>query len=59
MDAPKLTPSMRIAISDLKLDRLVVVYPGTKRYAPAADVEVVPLAELVGATPVRRKRSRQ
>jgi predicted AAA+ superfamily ATPase len=56
MDAPKLTPSMRIAISDLKLDRLVVVYPGTKRYAPAADVEVVPLAELVGATPKQRRK---
>jgi predicted AAA+ superfamily ATPase len=56
MDAPKLTPSMRVAISDLKLDRLAVVYPGTTRYALAADVEVVPLAELVGATPVQRPR---
>jgi predicted AAA+ superfamily ATPase len=54
-DAPKLTPSMRIALSDLKLDRLVVVYPGTTRYVLAADVEVVPLAELVGATPVQRR----
>jgi hypothetical protein len=56
MDAPKLTTSMRIAMSDLKLDRLVVVYPGTKRYALAADVEVVPLAELVGATPGQERK---
>lgn len=48
MDAPKLTPSMRVAMSDLKLDRLVVVYPGTTRYALASDVRVVPLTELVG-----------
>jgi uncharacterized protein len=50
MDAPKLTPSMRVAMSDLKLDRLVVVYPGTTHYALAANVRVVPLAELVGGT---------
>ena len=28
MDAPVLTPSMRIALTDLKLDELRVVYPG-------------------------------
>jgi hypothetical protein len=48
-DAPTLTPSMRIALADLKLDRLVVVYPGERRYPLADGVEVVPLAELVGA----------
>jgi hypothetical protein len=48
MDAPKLMPSMRIAMSDLKLDRLVVAYPGTTHYTLAANVRVVPLAELVG-----------
>jgi hypothetical protein len=50
MDAPVLTPSMRIALTDLKLDELRVVYPGDKRYALARNVEVVPLAELVNAT---------
>jgi predicted AAA+ superfamily ATPase len=49
-DAPVLTPSMRIALADLKLDELRVVYPGEKRYSLAKKVEVVPLAELVGAT---------
>jgi predicted AAA+ superfamily ATPase len=50
MDAPVLTPSMRIALQDLKLDELRVVYPGEKRYALARNVEVVPLTELVNAT---------
>jgi len=48
-DAPTLTPSMRIALSDLKLDELRVVYPGTQRYSLAKKVEVVPLAELAKA----------
>ena len=50
-DAPTLTPSMRIALADLKLDQLIVVYPGERRYALAGQVEVVPLAELVKAKP--------
>ncbi|HEX9048397.1 MAG TPA: ATP-binding protein [Verrucomicrobiae bacterium] len=48
-DAPTLTPSMRIALADLKLDELRVVYPGTKRYPLTEKIEVVPLAELVNA----------
>ena len=48
-DAPTLTPSMRIAVADLKLDELLVVYPGDKRYRLASNVEVVPLAQLVNA----------
>lgn len=46
-DAPGLTPSMRVALSDLKLDKLYVVYPGDKRYSLTSQVEVVPLAALV------------
>jgi predicted AAA+ superfamily ATPase len=49
-DAPTLTPSMRIALADLKLDELRVVYPGERRYALAPKVEVVPLAGWVGAS---------
>jgi predicted AAA+ superfamily ATPase len=48
-DAPTLTPSMRIALADLRLDTLLVAYPGTKRYTLADQVEVVPLADLVHA----------
>lgn len=45
-DAPRITPSMRIAMDDLRLDRLVVVYPGQIRYALAPRVHVCPAAAL-------------
>ena len=45
-DAPRLTPSMRTALEDLRLDRLAVIYPGERRYALAEQVEVVPLMDL-------------
>jgi len=48
-DAPTLTPSMRIALADLKLDHLYVLYPGDKTYSLAKNVEVIPLARFVGA----------
>jgi predicted AAA+ superfamily ATPase len=48
-DAPVLTTSMRIALSDLQLDRLYVLYPGEKGYSLGKKVEVVPLAKFVGA----------
>ncbi len=48
-DAPTLTSSMRIAMDNLKLDELLVVYPGEKRYPLVKGVEVVPLAEMVNA----------
>lgn len=41
-DAPTLTPSMRIAMTDLKLDALFVLYPGPKRYSLADRIEVLP-----------------
>jgi predicted AAA+ superfamily ATPase len=46
-DAPRLTPSMRIALSDLRLQRLTVLYPGDRRYELDPRVAVVPLSELV------------
>ena len=49
-DAPTLTQSMQIALSDLKLDHLLVVYPGEHRYAISEEVEAIPLAQLVGAS---------
>jgi len=48
-DAPTLTPSMRIALADLKLDRLYVLYPGNKAYTLGKKVEVVPLEQFVKA----------
>ena len=50
-DAPRLTPSIRIALDDLRLQRVAVIYPGSKRFALADRVEAVPLDEL--ATPGR------
>lgn len=46
MDAPKITPSMQIAMTDLKLDRIAVIYPGLKRYPLTDKIEAVPLQEL-------------
>lgn len=44
VDAPRLTPSMRTALKDLELDRLIVVYPGEKAYPLSEKVEAVPLS---------------
>jgi predicted AAA+ superfamily ATPase len=46
-DAPKMSPSMVSALEDLELHRLVVVYPGSVRYALRPDVEVMSLAQCV------------
>ena len=45
-DAPKLTPSIRTTLEDLRLDRLIVIYPGNKAYSLAAKVDVVPAARI-------------
>jgi hypothetical protein len=37
---------MRIALTDLRLDHLTVLYPGTKPYSLADRVSVMPLATL-------------
>jgi predicted AAA+ superfamily ATPase len=46
VDAPSLTASMRIVMDDLKLDRLLVIYPGSRRYSLATNVEVLPAADV-------------
>ena len=46
MDAPRLTPSMRSALTDLALDHLIVLYPGERPYPLAERVTVLPLAYL-------------
>ena len=45
-DAPRLTPSIRIALEDLGLDRVAIVYPGARRYSLSEAVAAVPLATL-------------
>jgi uncharacterized protein len=51
-DAPRLTPSMRIALEDLGLKYLAVIYPGTRRYRIAERVEAVPLHALAQGEPL-------
>lgn len=45
-DAPKLTKSMQIAVHDLELERLWVVYPGDKRYTLSPKVETLPISDV-------------
>jgi hypothetical protein len=47
LDAPRLTPSMKIALQDLKLERILVIYPGSQRYGIADGIEAVPFEEVV------------
>jgi predicted AAA+ superfamily ATPase len=46
-DAPRVTPSMRVAMQNLRLDALYAVYPGERRYALAENIEAVPLTALI------------
>jgi len=46
-DAPRLTRSMRIAITDLELDELWVIYPGEREYRLGDQVTVKPLQDVV------------
>jgi len=48
-DAPRMTASLRTATADLGLERIAVLYPGTRRYPLSESVEVVPLTTLAGA----------
>jgi hypothetical protein len=45
-DAPRLTPSIRIALADLNLAWVSIVYPGDRRYLIEDRVEAVPLKTL-------------
>jgi len=45
-DAPRLTPSIRIALEDLGLERIAVIYPGNKRFTLSDNVEAIPLEDL-------------
>ncbi len=49
-DAPRITPSMRIAMRDLQLDALYVVYPGLHRYPMGEGIEAVPLWAVLPAS---------
>jgi uncharacterized protein len=63
-DAPRATKSMNIAIGDLGLRKLYVVYPGAERYLIDEKIEALPLDHLLseieslrgGATRGRKRR---
>ena len=46
-DAPTMTPSMRIAMTDLRLEQLVVFYPGTMAYELGPQTTVVPINAII------------
>lgn len=45
-DAPRTTKSMHIALDDLKLEHLWVIYPGTLRYPMTDKITALPLREI-------------
>ena len=45
-DTARITPSIRIALDDLKLKHVFVIYPGIQRFPLASQVEAVPLQAL-------------
>lgn len=51
-DTPRITSSIRIALEDLGLQRVVVLYPGTKRFPISNEVEAVPLRLISTNTPL-------
>jgi predicted AAA+ superfamily ATPase len=49
-EAPKTTKSMRVAISDLQLDHLWIIYPGKNSYPVDEKISVSPLNEVSNIT---------
>jgi hypothetical protein len=47
-DAPRTTKSMRVALDDLRLERLFVVYPGEKDYTLDERIQVLGLRNVAG-----------
>ncbi|HUI55416.1 MAG TPA: ATP-binding protein [Bryobacteraceae bacterium] len=57
-DAPGMTKSMHTALADLRLKRLIVVYPGDKSYPLSDKVVVVPVARMWAELPLGRRQPR-
>ncbi|MDH4100738.1 MAG: ATP-binding protein [Nitrospirota bacterium] len=51
-DTPSMTPSIRIALEDLGLERVIIIYPGLKRFLIAEGVEAVPLRDIAAGNVV-------
>jgi len=48
-DAPAMTKAMRIAVNDLNLHKLFIVYPGKDAYALDKNIHVIPLSKVGSA----------
>ena len=46
-ETPKTTRSQHVALEDLKLEKIYVVYPGAERYPLHESIEACPLPELI------------
>ena len=51
VDSPRLTASARTAITDLELDHLAILYPGTKAFPLGDRASALPLRSLTEAAP--------
>jgi uncharacterized protein len=47
-DAPTITRAMRIAVEDLRLSELLIVYPGDRAFQLEAGIRAVPLTQMQG-----------
>ncbi len=56
-EAPKVTRSMRVALKDLGLVHLWVVYPGEQTYPVDSEITVLPLSEATKLPLVCKARS--
>lgn len=56
-DAPRLTPSMKIALRDLKLDELSVIFPGDREFPLANRVRAVGFDAFLKATETPKEAS--
>jgi len=51
-DAPGITPSIRIALDELKLSRIAVIHPGNKRFPLSDRIEAIPLLQVAKGTSI-------
>jgi predicted AAA+ superfamily ATPase len=58
-DAPAVTKSMRIAIEDLKLAKILIVHPGDKTYDLDPKIRVIPLARLQHELTGKKRRPKK
>ncbi len=49
-DRPQITPSMRIALENLQLDHITIIYPGPHSYALDASVTVMSIQDVYQRT---------